>query len=144
MCFSIFFMVECLLKIMAMGFILHKTSYIRGDKWNWLDFFIVIVSIPDLLPDADKLGRFSSLKIIRTFRILRPLRSINKIKRMKFLINALLKSMPGVMNVVVFLVFVLTIFGIFGIHQFSGATYQRCRTLDSPLINDDWYMASPE
>jgi hypothetical protein len=143
MCFSIFFMAECILKILAMGFFLHKTSYIRGDRWNWLDFFIVIVSIPDLF-DSDKLGRFSSLKIIRTFRILRPLRSINKVKRMKFLINALLKSMPGVMNVVGFLVFVLSIFGIFGIHQFSGATYKRCRTLEEPQINDNWIMASAQ
>ena len=46
---SVIFMCECVLKILAYGFVCHKTSYLR-DSWNWLDFVVVIVSIFDFLP----------------------------------------------------------------------------------------------
>jgi len=47
--FSIFFMVECVLKIIAYGFIKHYNAYL-SDKWNWLDFSVVLVSIVELTP----------------------------------------------------------------------------------------------
>ncbi len=47
--FSIIFLVECLLKIFAMGFLLHKNSYMR-DTWNWLDIFVVTISVVTWLP----------------------------------------------------------------------------------------------
>ena len=77
--FSIVFIFECFVKIVAMGFVFHKFSYLR-EAWNCLDFFIVLVSIIGLLPIE---GGASSLKILRTFRILRPLRSINKLPQVK-------------------------------------------------------------
>ena len=60
---------------------MHYESYLRS-KWNWLDFFVVIVSIADFIPNANT----ASLKIFRMFRILRPLRSINNMPRMKKLV----------------------------------------------------------
>lgn len=77
--FSIIFITEASVKILAMGFVLHKYSYLR-EAWNCLDFFIVLVSIVGMLPLSDAA---SSLKILRTFRILRPLRSINKLPSVK-------------------------------------------------------------
>jgi hypothetical protein len=35
------FTIECLLKILGLGFILHKKAYLR-DGWNFIDFFVVI------------------------------------------------------------------------------------------------------
>ena len=72
---SIIFLIECVLKIIGQGFIVHKNSYLR-DSWNKLDFFVVLVSIMDFVPGLEK---YSALKVLRTLRILRPLRSINKI-----------------------------------------------------------------
>lgn len=112
-----------------MGFCMHKKSYLR-DRWNWLDFFVVLVSLLDFVPALDQ---YSSLKVLRTARILRPLRSINKLPELKKLINALLKSVPGLANVAFFLFFVLSIFGILGVHTFKGASYNRCRTTLEPL-----------
>ena len=37
------FTVEMMLRVIALGFVLHKYSYLR-DAWNWLDFLIVIIS----------------------------------------------------------------------------------------------------
>jgi hypothetical protein len=39
--FTIIFAIECLLKIIGMGFIVHKKSYLR-DGWNFIDFFVVL------------------------------------------------------------------------------------------------------
>jgi len=41
MWFSIVYTVEAALKIIALGFIVHKKSYIR-DPWNLIDFIVVI------------------------------------------------------------------------------------------------------
>ena len=79
MVFNIIFIVEASVKITAMGFVLHKKSYLR-EAWNCLDFFIVMISIIGMLPIS---GGSDSLKALRTFRILRPLRSINKMPTMR-------------------------------------------------------------
>ena len=79
--FSIIFLIECVSKLIANGFVFHKNSYLR-DYWNWLDFFIVIVSIIGWMPFFDA----GALKALRTFRILRPLRSINSLPEMRSLI----------------------------------------------------------
>ena len=39
--FTIVFLLEAAIKILAMGFILHKFAYIR-DGWNLIDFIIVV------------------------------------------------------------------------------------------------------
>ena len=41
MCFSIIYTIEAILKIIALGFFVHKKSYLR-DPWNLIDFFVVI------------------------------------------------------------------------------------------------------
>ena len=43
---SLIFIVECLLKIIGMGFVTHKLSYLRN-PWNILDFIVVIPSLLD-------------------------------------------------------------------------------------------------
>lgn len=133
MAFSIIFTFECVSKILAMGFILHRKSYLH-DIWNWLDFFVVMISVIGWIPGID--GN-SSLKSLRTFRILRPLRSINSMPRMKVLIKTLLESLIGLVNVGLFLAFVFTIFAIFGTHQFQGAQYKRCRLTEQPVFMPD-------
>ena len=79
--FSMIFIIECLIKVFSMGFFVHRNSYLR-DGWNWLDFFIVIISVVSWMPFFDA----GALKALRTFRILRPLRSINSVPEMRTLI----------------------------------------------------------
>jgi len=79
---SIIFLGECFCKVLSMGFMIHKKSYLR-DVWNWLDFFVVCISVFDLLPGQTA---NQNLKALRTLRILRPLRTINSMPRMKDLI----------------------------------------------------------
>ena len=40
------FAIECLVRVIALGFIMDSGSYLR-DSWNQLDFFIVVTSLVD-------------------------------------------------------------------------------------------------
>jgi hypothetical protein len=104
---SIIFLIECMFKVIAMGLVMHKNSYLK-DSWNWLDFFVVLVSISDFFPGSS----YVFLKILRMGRILRPLRAANALKRIRILIQTLLKSISGMVNVMLFLSFILSLFCI--------------------------------
>ena len=118
--FTYIFIVECFLKIIGMGFIVHKNSYLR-DYWNWLDFIVVVVGIMEQVqPDAST----GDMKSLRTLRVLRPLRSINAFPEMKRLIGSLLSSLPSLANAVLFMFFIFLLFGILGVQSFQGVLYQ--------------------
>ena len=132
--FSIFFTLEFVLKVIAMGFIVHRKSYMR-DPWNWLDFLVVVTGLIELAA-GDKGAQ--SVRALRVLRVLRPLKSINAFPKMRRLIGALLSSLPNLGNAVFFMLFIFLLFGIFGVQQFGGAVYQRCRFTDRPLEDGTW------
>lgn len=129
--FSVVFLIECILKVIAMGFIRHKKAYLR-DTWNCIDFIIVVVSVIGFTPISDE----SSLKVFRTMRILRPLRSMHKLESMRSLLNTFFASIPSLINVWIFLIFIISIFSIFGANFFSGTHYQFCRTTETIIIGE--------
>lgn len=58
---SVFFF-EFLCKIYALGFFMHKGSYLR-DNWNKLDFFIVVITILDISTSGNP--EFAALRALR-------------------------------------------------------------------------------
>jgi hypothetical protein len=70
--FTALFTVEMILKVITMGFLFQKNSYLR-DGWNLLDFFVVCLGYLSLIPGV------SNLSSLRTFRVLRPLRTLSSI-----------------------------------------------------------------
>ena len=71
--FNYLFIIECILKIIALGFAMDGGSYMR-DSWNRLDFFIVSISIIDMmLTNTD----IPALRVLRMLRMIRPLRVIS-------------------------------------------------------------------
>ena len=77
--FSALFLLECLMEILAMGFIVGKHAYLR-DAWNYLDFVVVITGVLDFLPSDDSSSNLSSL---RALRVMRPLRMVNKFPQLR-------------------------------------------------------------
>eukprot|EP00347_Sterkiella_histriomuscorum_P013804 403363301 len=134
--FTFLFLFEALVKIFAMGFIIHKKSYLR-DGWNVLDFFIVVTGLVDLVATT------INLKSLRTLRVMRPLRSINAIPSMRRLVSTLLQSLPELGNAAIFLFFMIILFGILGLQQFSGVMYYKCRLTEKP-INGTYWPKSPD
>jgi hypothetical protein len=48
--FTVIFTIEAVLKMIGMGFIMHKRAYLRNG-WNWIDFTVVAIGILDALPN---------------------------------------------------------------------------------------------
>lgn len=134
--FTILFTFESGVKIVAMGFCLEKSSYLR-DAWNWLDFSVVLSGLVTLVVEAQQTGDSSSggggLTFLRTFRVLRPLRSLSALPGMRALVNTLILSIPKLANVFGMGLFLLVTFGILGVNFWGGVMHRRCRITNVPL-----------
>ncbi|CAK9057471.1 unnamed protein product [Durusdinium trenchii] len=125
-----FFTLEFVLKVIAFGFVLDETSYLR-DAWNWLDFVVVVTG---LLQVTNAMSSEEGVGFLRMFRILRPLRSLNAVPQMKVLVNTVLSSIPRLGNVSIMAAFLFCTFGILGMSLFSGVFYRSCRRFAQPLL----------
>lgn len=70
--FTTIFTGECVIKIIGFGFY-GPGSYL-SDRWNWLDFLVVISGLVSFTPNVP------NMSAIRTLRVLRPLKMISKSK----------------------------------------------------------------
>lgn len=113
------FLGEAVLKIVAMGFLFGKNSYLT-DVWNWLDFFVVVTGVLSMIAVG------GNLSVIRTVRILRPLRTINTIPEMKVLIVSILSSLPLLVDVFILLIFFMLIFSLIAVQLYGGAFSNNC------------------
>ena len=129
--FTVLFFIEMLLKIIGLGFFVHKNSYLR-DPWNWIDFIAVITGTIEFVPGLP------NLKVLRILRVIRPLRTIKAVPSMRRLISSLINSLPALANVVVFLIFIFILFGILGVQLFQGQLYSRCRFSKEPDQDGNW------
>jgi hypothetical protein len=116
--FTVIFCIEMCLKIFALGFVGHDGAYLRSG-WNWLDMFIVVVSIVSLA-GSDQVASF---RAFRTLRALRPLRAINRNRGLKMIVQTLIQSVKGIAHVALLSLLNYLIFGILAIQLFAGKLY---------------------
>ena len=117
--FLFFFTLESVLKIIAMGFILDKNSYLRN-PWNWLDFVVVVIGYLSIFNIG---GNLSGL---RTFRVLRPLKTMTTVPGMKVIVSSMLASIPALSGVLLLAGFFFVVFGIIGVQLWGGVLKSRC------------------
>jgi len=108
------FIGEFIIKIIVMGFIIGKKSYLK-DEWNRLDFIIVLFSIITWILSSVKNIDLSFAKGFRALRALRPLRLVSRYEGIKTVVNAILFALPSLFNVMVIILVVLLIFSILGL-----------------------------
>jgi len=130
--FSAVFIAECVIKVVAIGFIWEQNSYLR-DNWNQLDFIIVFFTVLEFI---FKEGEFFFLKIVRLMRILRPLRFISRNQSMKLVVIALLDSFGGIANVVIVIALCWVMISILGI-SFVRKKMGYCNIKDFYSVNYD-------
>jgi hypothetical protein len=106
--FLALYTVEMIFKILALGFICNKGSYLR-DSWNILDFIIVMSAYLAIASGG------INLSSLRSFRVLRPLRTISGIEGLRVLVSALISAMPLLRDTLLILMFFFLIFGIAGL-----------------------------
>lgn len=128
--FTILFLLEALIKIIAKGLIFSNLPikpYLR-DSWNILDAFVVVVSSVDLAyywAGSDNAnGALSALRSLRALRALRPLRVISRNESMRLIVKALLASLPSMANVMLVFALFLLIFGIIAVSFYQGMFWQ--------------------
>ena len=117
--FNLAFIIEMVIKLMALGIIMDNGSYLR-DNWNRLDFFIVFTSMIEMAFAGIDLP---VIKIFRMLRTLRPLRFISHNQAMRLIVGALIESTGAIVNVFMVVVVVFMIFAILGVNFFGGGFY---------------------
>jgi len=129
--FTIIFVGEVILKIVAMG-VLGKRSYL-ADPWNYLDLLVALSSVALLAyPNSPKIS------IIRTFRILRPLRTISSMPALKNIVNCIFGSLPQLGGVFLLLLFVFIFYATASVQFYAGPyMHSLCRSTPFP-VNNSW------
>jgi len=121
---SIFFFIEMLLKMTAMGVwadIEPPSKAYMSDNWNILDFVIVVCGMVDLLGIGG-----AGLTLLRVLRVLRPLRAINRLPGLRVLVTLVLETLPMLGSVIGLCCFIFFIFSILGVQLWKGLLHQRC------------------
>ena len=108
--FNILFTIEMFMKIIALGFVVGRFSYLR-DQWNVLDFIVVTTSWLPLLLSLLGIELAGNMQAIRSFRLLRPLRTVSRFPTLKKLVVAVLLAIPQLGNLVVLIALFFITFG---------------------------------
>nr|XP_006819159.1 PREDICTED: voltage-dependent P/Q-type calcium channel subunit alpha-1A-like [Saccoglossus kowalevskii] len=116
------FCFECLIKIIAQGFILHPGSYLRNG-WNIMDFIVVISGV---LAKPGAAGSGPDLRTLRAVRVLRPLKLVSGIPSLQVVLKSILKAMAPLLQIALLIVFMILIFAITGMEFFLGKFHATC------------------
>ena len=122
---SSFFLMECLLKIVAHGFINGKNSYLRRTRWNVLDFSLVLLNIAQLV--LSNLGNTRGLRSTKVLYAFRPLRLVRRSKGMRLVVKSLIHSIVPIKDVMLIIGAFWILFAIAGVQFFQGSFYS-CQT----------------
>ncbi len=137
--FNIIFLIECILKVIALGFVMDEGSYLR-DNWNKIDLIIVFFSFFDfqglftkyLTSSEGGNNSLQWLKVLRLLRTLRPLRFISHNGQLKLIISSLFDSILPICNALFIVLVVFFMFSIVGISLFFSS-YHNCYIEDDDV-----------
>ncbi|XP_063698598.1 muscle calcium channel subunit alpha-1 [Culicoides brevitarsis] len=133
--FLVIFTAECIMKIIAYGFVMHQGAYLRN-TWNFLDFTIVVIGmLSTALSNLMKEG--FDVKALRAFRVLRPLRLVSGVPSLQVVLNSILRAMVPLLHIALLVIFVIIIYAIIGLELFSGKLHKACFTIDTDELVDD-------
>ncbi|XP_045075163.1 voltage-dependent T-type calcium channel subunit alpha-1H-like [Coregonus clupeaformis] len=133
--FTLIFLAEMTVKIVALGFCWGKQSYLKS-SWNVLDGILVFVSLVDILVSLALTGGnriLGILRVLRLLRTLRPLRVISRAPGLKLVVETLITSLRPIGNIVLICCAFFIVFGILGVQLFKGKFYH-CEGLDTRNI----------
>ncbi|CAC5382662.1 CACNA1B [Mytilus coruscus] len=121
------FCVEALLKIVALGFCLHKGSYLRN-VWNIMDFVVVVTGFITIYPTTSNSS--IDLRTLRAVRVLRPLKLVSGIPSLQVVLKSIIRAMAPLLQVCLLVLFAIVMFAIVGLEFYSGAFHRACFKLN--------------
>ncbi|VDL75988.1 unnamed protein product [Nippostrongylus brasiliensis] len=122
--FIVVFTIECILKVVALGFMCHPGAYLRN-AWNILDFIIVVIGLVSTILSRMNIQGFD-VKALRAFRVLRPLRLVSGVPSLQVVLNAILRAMIPLLHIALLVLFVILIYAIIGLELFCGKLHSTC------------------
>lgn len=129
--FQYLYTIEMVVKIVSLGFICNKGSYLR-DAWNILDFVIIASGYMSMFLQ----GSGVNLSALRSFRVIRPLRTISSVQGLRVIVSSLINAVPLLRDSLLVLFFFFLVFAIAGTQLFTGAFKNRCYFMDTGLIDE--------
>ncbi|KAK6195079.1 hypothetical protein SNE40_000584 [Patella caerulea] len=118
------FCVEASLKILALGFVLHKGSYLRN-VWNIMDFIVVVTGFITIVTTSTASSSFD-LRTLRAVRVLRPLKLVSGIPSLQVVLKSIIRAMAPLLQVCLLVLFAIIIFAIIGLEFYAGAFHNAC------------------
>ncbi|XP_067231804.1 voltage-dependent T-type calcium channel subunit alpha-1H-like [Chanodichthys erythropterus] len=135
--FTVIFVAEMTVKVVALGFCSGKHSYLQS-TWNVLDGVLVFVSLINILVSLASTGGnriLGILRVLRLLRTLRPLRVISRAPGLKLVVETLITSLRPIGNIVLICCAFFIVFGILGVQLFKGKFYH-CEGADTKNITN--------
>ncbi|KAI4480985.1 hypothetical protein M0802_014075 [Mischocyttarus mexicanus] len=153
--FLVIFTAECIMKIIAYGFVAHPGAYLRNG-WNVLDFTIVVIGMMSTVL-AMLMKEGFDVKALRAFRVLRPLRLVSGVPRdettvrlmsldstgLQVVLNSILRAMIPLLHIALLVLFVIIIYAIIGLELFSGKMHKTCRQKVTDEVMSDPVPCGP-
>uniref|UniRef100_A0A8C9N6U3 Voltage-dependent N-type calcium channel subunit alpha n=1 Tax=Serinus canaria TaxID=9135 RepID=A0A8C9N6U3_SERCA len=121
------FCFEAGIKIIALGFVFHKGSYLRNG-WNVMDFVVVLTGI---LATA---GTDFDLRTLRAVRVLRPLKLVSGIPSLQVVLKSIMKAMVPLLQIGLLLFFAIVMFAIIGLEFYMGKFHKTCFSNETDFV----------
>ncbi|XP_021401593.1 voltage-dependent R-type calcium channel subunit alpha-1E isoform X4 [Lonchura striata] len=127
------FCFEAGIKIVALGFVFHKGSYLRNG-WNVMDFIVVLSGI--LATAGTHFNTHVDLRTLRAVRVLRPLKLVSGIPSLQIVLKSIMKAMVPLLQIGLLLFFAILMFAIIGLEFYSGKLHRACYTNNSGELEE--------
>ncbi|XP_044054404.1 voltage-dependent R-type calcium channel subunit alpha-1E isoform X4 [Siniperca chuatsi] len=127
------FCFEAGIKIIALGFVFHKGSYLRNG-WNVMDFIVVLSGI--LAAAGAHMNISVDLRTLRAVRVLRPLKLVSGIPSLQIVLKSIMKAMVPLLQIGMLLFFAILMFAIIGLEFYSGKLHHTCEPQPGILENE--------
>ncbi|XP_056894023.1 voltage-dependent R-type calcium channel subunit alpha-1E isoform X5 [Takifugu flavidus] len=127
------FCFEAGIKIIALGFVFHKGSYLRNG-WNVMDFIVVLSGI--LAAAGAHMNISVDLRTLRAVRVLRPLKLVSGIPSLQIVLKSIMKAMVPLLQIGLLLFFAILMFAIIGLEFYSGRLHSTCEAHPGILENE--------
>ncbi|XP_040891449.1 calcium channel, voltage-dependent, P/Q type, alpha 1A subunit, b isoform X2 [Toxotes jaculatrix] len=128
--FIAIFCFESGIKILALGFALHKGSYLRNG-WNVMDFVVVLTGI------LSSVGSQFDLRTLRAVRVLRPLKLVSGIPSLQVVLKSIMKAMIPLLQIGLLLFVAILMFAIIGLEFYMGKFHTTCYDDNTDEIVDE-------
>ncbi|CAG0883533.1 unnamed protein product [Cyprideis torosa] len=138
--FLAIFCVEATMKILALGFVLHRGAYLRN-VWNIMDFIVVVTGFITIFLKAPT-NLDVDLRTLRAIRVLRPLKLVSGIpsklllpsrmysRSLQVVLKSIIKAMAPLLQIGLLVLFAVVIFAIIGLEFYCGILHKTCYSLE--------------